>query len=1074
MPNQAFVSLHTHSTYSYGDGYGQPSDYVERAMELGHPAICLTEHGNVSSHVKLEIACNVTGIKPMYGCELYTRNIKSQHKYHAGAIAMDDGGYRNLLRLVSASWNNFHYFPTTTSKMLEKYGDGLIVLSGCLGSAIACRALGGKDVPDSAAGGIDAAMRVARIMKERLGDRYYLELQAFPELPKAAKLNQMLVEVSARLGISCVTTLDAHYPRIEKQKMHAIVHAIARGGGRTVDQLENDWDYSVPMTLFGRQDVGRRLLATGIAKPDVVAALDKTIEIAERCTVTLPKGKSVKYPLPAGCNSAVELLWEKLREGWRYRKFGNNANTLARLKHEMELIVDKNFVDFFLMMNDVISWAKDSNIIVGPGRGSAAASLVCYLLRITEVNPMQFPQMYFERFLDPNRFDAPDIDLDFDDGRRDEIRQYLVRKFGKEYVGNIGTYTTWKGKNAIDDIARVTRVPKFESARLKEFIIERSSGDSRFGKTLIDSVSQFPLAAEIIARNPSLSDAFELEGMLKGMGVHAAGLVVSNQPLTDTVALYTREMPGNKQRKLSVLSVDKKDIKYLDMLKLDMLGLSTLGMIAICLDMSGVKLDTLYSLPLDDARVIDAFKRGDVRGIFQYEGRTTRMVNSQLKPDNFQELVDVNALSRPGPFHSGATLDYINTKWGQWDRTDPRNEWTFNEYVVRLCEYTKFQIIYQEQLLAICREIGGFSWADTAKIRHIISWKYGDAAFNAYKSTFVAGAKTKGIDAEMAGAIWNKMTTAGNYAFNLAHSVSYSMLGYWAMYFKQYYPDIFYAASLRKTAPDKWAPLMRDAMDPKYFPLRGEGNPVIVGNVDVDISDVTWGRVNGRLVPGFSQIPGIGPKLAAQICGERTIAWGDGDKWDIDEVGLVRGVGPKKLEVIRHWTESSDPFNVNRLASKLDEIRTLLRNGQLIDQDGVMLPTPTHRSEDLPFDIGVQFYDSAGNATWQNDGGLPVVWIGRVNGRNLRDMFEEYRTREGTPLDPSTIKAPELAKSMVMYAYDETDEINVRVNRWKFEGFKDMMMNVRLNHDIIVVNGYKNRSFGRKIEVYNMWVIDPE
>src|SRR5215831_6433501 len=526
--NQDFVSLHTHSTYSYGDGYGQPEDYVERAMELGMPAICFSEHGNVSSHVKLELACDGTGVKPMYGCELYMRDVPSKHKYHMGVVAMDLDGYRNLLRLVSASWRNFYYFPTTTTKMLLRYGDGLIALSGCLGSAMACKAMGGKDI--TTGGGIDAALKVAAGMKKIMGDRFYLELQSFPELDKTHAYNQMLVEVGAQLGIKCVATLDAHYPRINKQKMHAIVHAIARGGwsdgkAKTVDQIENEWDYSVPMTLFGRQDVGKRLMATGIDRSEVIKALDNSLEIMERSTVILPKGKPVKFPLEPKYQTATEMLWDKLRDGWRYRRFKHdNKEALERLKREMNLIVDKGFVDFFLMMHDVISWAKDNGIVVGPGRGSAAASLVCYLLRITEVDPTQFTQMYFERFLDPNRFDMPDIDLDFDDERRDEIRRYLVHKFGVAFVGNIGTYTTWKGRNAIDDISRVTRVPKFESDRLKEFIIERSSGDSRAGKTLIDSVTQFPGAAEIIDRNPSLKDAYELEGMLKGMGVHAAGL----------------------------------------------------------------------------------------------------------------------------------------------------------------------------------------------------------------------------------------------------------------------------------------------------------------------------------------------------------------------------------------------------------------------------------------------------------------------------------------------------------------------------------------------------------------------
>ncbi|HEY7416188.1 MAG TPA: PHP domain-containing protein, partial [Ktedonobacteraceae bacterium] len=462
MARTDFVSLHTHSTYSYGDGYGQPSDYVARALELNQKAVCLTEHGNVSSHVKLERAANAArdegyDFKGMYGCELYTRDVPSKHKYHLCAIAMDEVGYRSLLRVVSRSWDNFYYFPTTTSKMLSENNAGLIILSGCLGSAIACRSIGGKDIEPSSAGGLAEAKRIALWMRERFGDRYYLEVQAFPELPNACKLNLLLEQVSADTGIPLVVTLDAHYPRETNQQMHSLVHAIARGGAagkKTVDQQEGDWNYNVPMTLFSRQDVGRRLLATGISRENVTKALDATVEIASRCNVTLPKTDLVRFPLPDGYSNKVDLLWDWLRVGWRYRGFTRLSKSeqdaaLERLKHEVTMIDSKDFVDYFLMLSDVITWAKNSEILVGPARGSSAASLVCYLLRITEVNPMRFPQMYFERFIDPNRVDVPDVDLDFDDERRDEIRKYLTSKFGVGHVGNIGTYTAYRGKNSV-------------------------------------------------------------------------------------------------------------------------------------------------------------------------------------------------------------------------------------------------------------------------------------------------------------------------------------------------------------------------------------------------------------------------------------------------------------------------------------------------------------------------------------------------------------------------------------------------------------------------------------------------
>jgi DNA polymerase III subunit alpha len=1087
MANE-FVSLHTHSTYSYGDGHGQPEDFVARAVDLQHPALALSEHGNVSSHVKLEKSAVAAGIKPLFGCELYTRDTPDKHKFHMGVLAMNQSGYRDLLSLVSASWRNFYYFPTTTSGMLSKYGDNLIILSGCSGSAISCRTLGGKGIAEP--GGLAAAMRIACAMRERYGDRYYLELQAFPELDHARALNQILVRVHQKTGIPLVATLDAHYPKPDDMKIHSLVHAIARGGAagkKTVDQQEESWDYNVPMTLFGRQDVGRRLHSAGVDDRYLVSmALDNTLEIADRCSVTLPKMQPMAFPLPEGVATAEDLIWQWLRDGWKYRHMSSRLakgttsdDYVARLNREMELVIDKGFVNYFLIISDVVRWAKGQGIVVGPARGSAAASLVCYLLRITEIDPMVYPQMYFERFMDPNRVDLPDIDLDFDDERRDEIRRYLIGKYGADHVGNIGTFTKYRGKNALDDVARVTRVPLAEVTRLKEFVIERSSGDSRVTKTLIDTMDQFPLARQIYDRNPSLSQALELEGMLKSMGVHAAGLVVSNQPLTDVVALYTREAASKsvdgRKRKLSVLSVDKRDAEHLGIMKIDILGLKTCALIRNCLDMTGMTLDELYALPVDDERVIDAFKRCDVKGIFQFEGRTTKSVVAQLMPDTFQELIDINALSRPGPYHSGTTLDYINAKWGKWNRADTRNMWTHNDAIERICGFTKYQIIYQEQILAICREIGDFTWGVISEIRKIVSLKYGEAAFNSKHEMFMTGAERNGYDPEQANAIFRRMITAGQYAFNMAHSVSYTMLGYWAMYFKVHHPAVFYTAAMRKSTPDKWPLLMRDMMDPKYASLRGDPDvPTRVANVDINKSSVTWvaDQETGLILPGFSQIPGVGAKLAVEIAYSRTIAKKLGHSWGWRDIANVKGVGPKKLEVIQQWVDNEDPFGVSTLRIKLDEVRSMLRAGHLVAGNGSMLPAPTHKSEDLPYDMGTAFNE--GGITWDKEARMPVVWVGRVKDRNLRDLFEEYRTREGTELDPSTIKAPDVKLSMVLYAYDDTDEINLRVNRFKYEALKTLLMRIRLNHDIVVVDGYKTKSFGRKVEINRMWVIDPD
>jgi hypothetical protein len=302
------------------------------------------------------------------------------------------------------------------------------------------------------------------------------------------------------------------------------------------------------------------------------------------------------------------------------------------------------------------------------------------------------------------------------------------------------------------------------------------------------------------------------------------------------------------------------------------------------------------------------------------------------------------------------------------------------------------------------------------------------------------------------------------------------MLGYWAMYFKVYHPAVFYAASLRKTDKAKWANLMRDMLDPKFAGLRVGGDRLTVGAIDINKSSITWtvDQERGIILPGFAQIPGIGVKMGAEIAVERKMARDMGQTWDWTAIGTIKGIGPKKLEVLREWATKDDPFGVTSLHISLEEIRMMLRAGQLIDGGGAMLPAPSHKSEDLPFDMGVQFYDEHGNAMWGNEERLPVTWIGRVKERNLRDMFEEYRTREGSDLDPASIRHPEKKLSMIMYAYDDTDEINLRVSRYKFDQFKDTLMKIRLDHDVVVVDGYKTRSFGRKVEINRMWLIDPD
>lgn len=1024
------------------DGYGTPEQHVERVVELGGHALALSEHGNVSSHAPLEKAANKAGIKPIFGLEAYTapvtmREDKNTRKWHLTLLAENEVGYRNLMRLVTRSWaEGFYMWPTITGPMLAEHSEGLIVLSGCADSKLACDLLGGKGREK---GDERDARRTIEQFRDIFGDRYYLETQMFPELERSRTLNAWYAEQSKRYKIPLVGTADCHYPMPDDNEMQVILHTAGRGGG-TVETTEASWEYNIRLTHpLSDRHVMERLEGTGLTRIQAQQAARSTVEIAERCNVTLPKLDRLRFPSPDS-RSSKELIWDWLREGWKYRKRTNKRMQadpqayIERMKYEMALIEEKDFIDYFLMLSDLVRWAKDDGIPVGPARGSAAASLVCYLLRITEVDPLQFPMMYFERFIAHDRYDLPDIDLDFSDSRRDEIRQRAVEVYGADRVGNIGTFTKYKGKNALIDVARANSVPDWELKTVKDLMIERSSGDARAEATLMDTIEMFPQVKEVFDKYPELYKAMRLEGNYRGMSVHAAGLVIANQPLTESVAMYERETAGVRR---NVVSVNKYDAEYLGLMKVDALGLATMGMIQHALDFIGMTLEELYTTTseLDDPKVIQAFRNGDVTGIFQFGGGATRIVNDDVKPDNFLELADINALSRPGPLHSGATQDYIDIKHGRkvQDKLSPVME--------PIIGWTKGQIIYQEQILAIVREVGGFDWTHAQEIRKIISLKHGEAAFNMREGRFLEGAaRLHGMEEDVAKRIWVRMATAGTYAFNVAHSVSYAMLAYWTMWLKVHYPVAFYAASLRSYDKEQQYWLLRD----------GLRHGVVVSPPDPNRSGVTWGVAEGKVVAGLQQIPGIGAKTAEAIIADRE---SNGEYEDWDDLQRVKGIGAKTVERMADMT-GADPFGIYSIDKVMKETREFLRKQK-------HLPKPTHRANEIPTDADM----------------LEVVFLGIPNKRDPRDVVEDERgkTGESTEVILRRMKSPHLTKRMVVQAIDETDTlVFLRWNRFNFPRFEEAIWNMRLDTDLVLVRGIKRRGFGVSLQVRDMWVIAPD
>lgn len=772
-----YVSLHHHSTFSFLDGFALPKSHVHRAVELGMPALALTEHGNVSSHAHLAEATSTYGIKAIFGCELYCGAVdddRTQRKNHLTVLASDLVGYRNLLSVVSQGWEDFYYEPTVSGASLARHRGGLIILSGCTGSLLATSLVGGKNVPVEKAS-YARGRSVARRFKRTFGDAYYLEVQMFPELENVRRINVMLERLGKELGIPLVATGDCHYTRPEESELQMVLHSIGRH--KTPEQLQQNWGYDVPLAHALSDELAyKKLRATGLSKQGALEAIASTAEIAGRCSVELPTMGTIRFPIPDGLNR--DQLWRQwIKEGWYFRGFSRLGKSdadryRAQLAKEMEVIEGKDFVDYFLFTSDIVKYAKDHGILVGPGRGSAAASLVCYLLRITEVDPLRFPNLMFERFVDVNRMDIPDIDLDFDDERRHEVFEYAERKYGKEYVGRIGSLIKFKSKNSLDDIGKVYKIPPWKVDIVKDLLIERSSGDLRASATIEDTRDTFDEAREVFEEYPELAQAMALEGNIKGVGIHSAGLVVGSQPITDVCAVYTRtdnkgavriDEWGNPMR---VVSFDKYSAERYNLLKMDILGLSNMGLLSWVMKFTGMTVQDFYDLPLDDPVVLKGFAENDCIGIFQFDGWATRSVNQSLKAETFDEIADVNALARPGPLHSGAAERYVAIKRGeekvlvQHPLLDP------------IVAATKGQIVYQEQILRIVTEIGKFDWTHAGYIRRIISRKIGEQEFQRQFEKFQKGARENGLEDSLIDSVWASMITAGSYAFNFAHCVT--------------------------------------------------------------------------------------------------------------------------------------------------------------------------------------------------------------------------------------------------------------------------------------------------------------
>lgn len=570
------------------------------------------------------------------------------------------------------------------------------------------------------------------------------------------------------------------------------------------------------------------------ASPEALAA--NRMLLAAANAVVLPTAQNIKYPVPDPQQELAALARAELA------RRGLGPPYSERLERELLLIAEKKFADYFLVIAEMIQWAK-ARMLVGPGRGSSAGSIVCWLLRITEADPIVHG-LLFERFIDTNRADLPDIDIDFPDEGRESVLQHLAEKYGEENVAHIGTVMRYKAKSALTDVAKELNIPPWELDAFKDVIIERSSGDSRVNDCLRDSLEGMEAGRKLVAKYPDILVACELEGGARQSGKHAAGMIVCNEAVEHFCAI------GEKR----VAQIDKKMAETLNMLKIDALGLRTLSVLETACRVAGLDHNMLYQLPLDDPKAIDIFNQNRWSGIFQFEGNAVQSLSNQITFRHFTDISALTALARPGPLGGGEATRWIERHEG---REEARPS---HPALTKLTEETFGTILYQEQVMVVTRELGKFSWADTSSIRKLMSNRSGDESFRRYEEVFIKGAIESGVEKAEAEKIWKAINSFGSWAFNKSHAVAYGIVSYWCAWLKAHQPLAFAAGCLRHSKDTDSALL-------QLRELAREGIPYKAFDPERSLED--WAVVDGELLGGLRGIPGIGERKALEVLNRR-------------------------------------------------------------------------------------------------------------------------------------------------------------------------------------------------------------
>jgi len=783
----SFVHLHCHSEYSLLDGANRIDDLIARALEFEQPALAITDHGNLHAAWEFQEKAKKAGLRPIIGMEAYvapgdrrsrTRSgIGERNYYHLILLAQNLAGYRNLVKLSSLAYTEgFYGKPRMDRELLARYSEGIVVSSACMAGEIATHLL--ADRPDEAR---KAAEWYADVFK----DRYYLEVQAH-EAGAQRELNERVFKLAAELSLPVVATNDAHFLRAEDHDSHDILLCIGLKKDRSdADRMRYD------NGLYFKSAPEIRAHFEG--RPDV---LENTLAIADTVDVQFGKKYHVpSFPLPKGVKTENQLLVQMATDG-AVARYGNPMprEVRERLDYELEVITKTGYAGYFLIVADFIQAARDRGIPVGPGRGSAAGSIVAYALKITDVCPLKY-DLLFERFLNPERVSMPDIDVDFCEERRGEVIDYVRDKYGRDSVGQIITFGTLKSRAALKDVGRVLGFTPGETDAIAKLVPNAPN----YSLTVKEAISKVPEVRKLYEqdeRHQQLFDfAIALEGLSRHAGIHAAGIVIAPGPLDEYVPICTQESKGSgsgSDERVVVTQYDMNQLEKAGMLKMDFLGLTTLTVIHDALvaikARRGVDVD-LDAIPYDDEATFRMLRAGRTAGVFQFESPlATDMVRS-MRADSFDDLVAANALMRPGPLDAGMHKTYCRRKKGEEPVSYQLPE------LEEILKPTFGVITYQEQVMRIAQRLAGISLAEADVLRKAVGKK--DAALIKKElGKFVEKAIGRGFDKKIIEDIAGQIETFGRYGFNKSHSVAYSVLSYQTAYLKAHYPAEFMAALL--------------------------------------------------------------------------------------------------------------------------------------------------------------------------------------------------------------------------------------------------------------------------------------